>query len=87
MKEKTDLFAKDSLGRTSLFHAAETGNIEEVKMMIFSVGGTGLSCQRLALIKIRDSRGLTVIEAAANSGHREIADLLLNEQMRMEFFE
>lgn len=87
MKKKPDLFSLDSRGRTSLFHPAETGNIEEVKRIIYSLTGTGLSCQRLSLIKIRDSSGSTAGEAALKAGHKEIADLLLSEQTRMEFFE
>ena len=87
MKKKPDLFSLDSIGRTSLFHAAETGNIEEVKRIIYSLTGTGLSCQRLSFIKIRDSSGSTAGEAALKAGHKEIADLLLSEQTRMEFFE
>jgi ankyrin repeat protein len=84
---KSDLFAQDSTGRTSLFYAAERGDLEEVRRIIFSLAGTGLSCQRLALIAIRDSSGLTASDVAEQAGHKEIADLLRGEQMRMEFFE
>ena len=55
--------------------------------VIFSLTGTGLSCQRLSLIEIRDSSGLTASDVAEQAGHKEIADLLLGEQMRMEYFE
>ena len=87
MTNSSDLFAQDSLGRTSLFYAAERGDLDQVRRIIFSLAGTGLSCQRLALIAIRDSSGLTASEVAEQAGHKEIADLLRGEQMRMEFFE
>ena len=87
MTHKSDLFAQDSVGRTALFYAAERGDLEEVRRMIFSLAGTGLYCQRLALIEIRDSSGLTASDVAEQAGHKEIADLLRGEQMRMEFFE
>jgi ankyrin repeat protein len=82
-----DLFARDSVGRTALFYAAERGDLEQVRRMIFSLSGTGLSCQRLALIQIRDSSGLTASDVAEQAGHQEIADLLDQEEGRMEFFE
>ena len=84
---KPDLFAQDSVGRTTLFYAAERGDLKEVRRMIFSLPGTGLWCQRLALIEIRDSSGLTASDVAEQAGHKGIADLLRGEQMRMEFFE
>jgi ankyrin repeat protein len=84
---RSDPFAQDSVGRTSLFYAAERGDLGQVHRIIFSLAGTGLSCQRLALIKIRDSSGLTASDVAEQAGHTEIADLLRGEQMRMEFFE
>ncbi len=87
MKKKTDPFDKDSRGRTFLFHAAESGDLEKVRNIIYSLAGTGLSCQRLSLINILDSSGVTAGEIAAKAGHKEIADLLKSEQMRMEFFE
>jgi hypothetical protein len=84
---KSDPFAQDSVGRTALFYTAERGDLKEVHRMIFSLAGTGLWPQRLALIEIRDSSGLTAIDVAEQAGHEEIADLLRGEQMRMEFFE
>ena len=83
----SDPFARDSVGRTALFYAAERGDLEAVRRIIFGLAGTGLSCQRLALLTIRDSAGLTASDAAEQAGHKEIADLLRGEQMRMEFFE
>ena len=85
--DKTDLFKRDSAGRTVLFHAAETGDMDEVQRMIFSLAGTGLCCQRLSLLEIRDASGFTALDMAERNGHKAIADLLRGEQMRMEFFE
>ena len=87
MTKKTDLFALDSVGRTTLFYAAERGDLEEVRRIIFSLAGTGLSPQRLSLIGRKDSSGLTASDVAEQAGHKGIADLLRGEQMRMEFFE
>ena len=87
MTNKSDLFAQDSVGRTSLFYAAERGDLKEVHRLIFSLAGTGLCCQRLSLIEIKDSSGLTASDVAEQAGHKGIADLLRVEQMRMEFFE
>jgi ankyrin repeat protein len=83
----SDLFAQDSVGRTALFYAAERGDLKKVRRMIFSLSGTGLWPQRLALLEIRDSSGLTASDVAEQAGHKAIADLLRGEQMRMEFFE
>jgi ankyrin repeat protein len=87
MANKSDLFAQDVVGRTALFYAAERGDLKEVRRMIFSLAGTGLWPQRLALIESRDSSGLTASDVAEQAGHKEIAELLRGEQMRMEFFE
>ena len=87
MTNDADLFTRDSKGRTALFHAAEKGDIDEVNQIIFSLAGTGVSCQRLALIGIKDASGLTASDVAERAGHQKIADLLRGEQMRMEMFE
>ncbi len=87
MTNRSDLFTRDATGRTPLFHIAERGDIEKVHQMIFSLAGAGMSCQRLALIQIKDSSGLTAADVAEGSGHKEIAELPRGEQMRMEFFE
>ncbi|MDP6044381.1 MAG: hypothetical protein QGG25_02140, partial [Phycisphaerae bacterium] len=83
----SDPFALDSFGRTSLFHAAETGDIETVKEIIFSLAGMGVSCQRLSLINIKDKFGATAADAAEKTGHKEISSLLRGEAGRMEYFE
>lgn len=85
--DKSKYFERDAAGRTRLFCAVEKGDMEEVRQIIFSLAGTGLSCQRLALINIEDLEGLTAIDVAKSSGQKAIADLLLGEKMRMEFFE
>ena len=81
------LFDQDSAGRTTLFYAAEKGDLEQVRQIIFSLSGTGLSLQRLSLITIVDASGLTAADVAEQAGHVEIASLLRSEQGRMEFFE
>jgi hypothetical protein len=87
MTSKPDLFAQDSAGRTTLFYAAERGDLQEVRRIIFSLAGTGLWPQRLGLISIKDASGLTASDVAEQAGHKEIADLLRGEQMRMEYYE
>ena len=84
---QNDLFKTDEKGRTTLFYAAEIGDLEAVKAIIFKLAGTGVSCQRLALINRKDLEGLTAIDVAEKSGNDEIAGLLRAEKMRMEFFE
>ena len=80
-------FDQDSVGRTTLFYAAERGDIEQVRQIIYSLAGTGVWPQRLALLERKDSSGLTASDVAEQAGHKEIASLLRGEQMRMEFFE
>ena len=87
MTNRSDLFVQDSIGRTALFYAAERGDLKEVRRIVFSLAGTDLCCQRLALIEIRDSSGLTASDVAEHAGHKRIADLLRQEQGRMESFE
>jgi ankyrin repeat protein len=82
-----DFFKTDERGRTTLFYAAEIGDIEAVKAIIYKLVGTGMSCQRLALINKKDLEGLTAIDVAAKAGNSEITELLQSEKMRMEFFE
>jgi 2'-5' RNA ligase len=74
-------------GRTELFYAAERGDLEQVRRIIFSLTGTGMSPQRLSLISKKDASGLTAADVAEQAGHDEIASLLRSEQGRMEFFE
>ncbi len=82
-----DLFSLNSVGRTTLFYAAEREDIVEVRRIIFSLSGTSLSCHRLSVIEVKDSYGLTASDVAEQADHKEISDLLRGEEMRMEFFE
>ena len=81
------LFDQDSVGRTTLFYAAARGDLEQVRRIIFSLAGTGLSLQRLSLIEIKDASGLTAADVAEQAGHKDVASLLRSEQGRMTFFE
>ena len=83
----SDYFKTDSRGRTTLFYAAEIGDLETVKAIIYKLAGTGMSPQRLALINRKDKKGLTAIDIAEAAGNNEIASLLSSEKGRMEFFE
>lgn len=87
MSPSGDYFLTDNDGRTILFFHAETGNLQEVERIIFSLPGTGIYCQRLALINHKDKNGLTAADVAARNGHEDIAKLLRSEAGRMEFFE
>jgi len=49
--------------------------------------GTGVICQRLALINQKDLEGLTAFDVAEKAGNSEITGLLQSEKMIMEFFE
>ena len=80
-----NLFVRDEYGWTVLFAAAEQGRQEEVSRIIFSLAGTGVAPQRLALIAIEDNDGLTAADVAERGGHRAIAALLRGEQALMEF--
>ncbi len=80
-------FKEDDIGRTPLFYAVARNDIKEVETIIFSLSGTGLSCQRLALLTHKDHSGVTAADVARKLGHEEIRVLLSSEQGRMEFFE
>jgi len=80
------LFEQDGKGRTLLFYAAERGELEKVREMIFRLGGTGISPARLALITIKDKSGLTAADLAEQNSHPEIVQLLRGEEGRMEFY-
>lgn len=82
-----DFFKTDERGRTTLFYAAEMGDIETVKTIIYKLVGTGISCQRLALINRKDREGLTAIDVAEQAGNSDIVGLLRSEKIRMEFYE
>lgn len=84
---RSPLFNEDNEGRTSLFRAAESGELQAVEKIIFSLSGTGMSCERLALISHKDKKGHTAIDIAQQAGCKDIAGLLAGEKGRMEFFE
>jgi len=86
-ERRRHLSEQDIVGRTPLFYAAENGLEEEVREIIFSFRGTGMSPPRLSLITKKDVLGLTAADLAEQNGHEEIASLLRSEQGRMEFFE
>jgi len=78
----------DVAGRTPLFYAAEKGREEEVREIIFSFRGTGMSPPRLALIAKKDALGLTAYRRGRTARPtKRVAQLLRSEQGRMEFFE
>ena len=69
MTNRSDPFARDIAGRTSLFYAAEEGGINEVRRIIYGLTGTGFSPQRLSLLVIKDVTGLTASDVAEQAGH------------------
>ena len=87
MSKNSDYFNIDDKGRTILFYYAATGNLSEVERIIFNLAGTGVSCQRYALIRIKDKEGYTAADIASKNGHIEIEKLLRSELGRMEYFE
>lgn len=87
MTENPDPFAVDRFGQTLLMRLAAMGDLDGVEKLIFSLPGTGFSCQRLALIKKTNSGGKTASVIAEESGHDAIAELLGRERRRMEWYE
>jgi ankyrin repeat protein len=84
---RSTLFNIDSKGRTTLFYAAENGDMDAVKAILFKLRGTGIFPQRLALIDVEDENGNTAVDVAKKAGNEEIAGFLLGEKLRMEYFE
>ncbi len=80
-------FKEDDAGRTPLYYAVAKNDIKEVRSIIFSLTGTGISNQRYALLTHKDHSGLTAVEVAEQLGHEEIRALLAAEIGRMDFFE
>ena len=83
----SDPFKEDDIGRTSLFYAVAKNDTSEVESIIFKLSGTGLGCQRYALIAHMDHSGMTAVHLAEKLGYIEIGRLLSSELGRMEFFE
>lgn len=87
MNKPVDLFKEDDIGRTPLFYAVASGNIQDVENIIFKLAGTGIGCQRLSLISHKDQTGITAAELARKLGCEEIRQLLSRELVRMEYYE
>ena len=83
----SDPFKEDDIGRTTLFYAVAKNDMSEVESVIFKLSGTGLGCQRYALIVHKDNIGITAVDLAEKLGHTEIRKLLSSELGRMEFYE
>ena len=83
----SDPFKEDDIGRTTLFYAVAKNDMPEVESVIFRLSGTGLGCQRYALIVHKDKTGITAVDLAEKLGHKEIRKLLSSELVRMEFYE
>ena len=82
-----DIFHTDKDGRTALFYAAKRGNEKIVWILLSSLAGTGMSCQRGALLKVRDNEGKLAEDWAQINGHEEIKKILSIERQRIEYFE
>ncbi len=82
-----DVFQTDREGRTALFYAAERGDEEIVWVLLSSLAGTGMACQRGALLEVRDSKGNLAEDWALIKGHKEISKILSIERQRIAFFE
>jgi ankyrin repeat protein len=82
-----DVFLTDKDGRTALFYAAERGDEEIVWILLSSLAGTGISCQRGALLEIRDNEGNLAENWAERNGHEQIGRVLSKERQRIEFSE
>jgi len=82
-----DLFLKDKDGRTALFYAAERGDEEIVWILLTSLAGTGMSCNRGALLGVRDNEGKLAEDWARINGQEEIRRILSVERQRIEYFE
>ncbi len=82
-----NIFLTDMNGRTALFYAAERGDEEIVWMLLSRLTGTGLGCQRGALLNIKDKKGNRAEDWARINGQEEMRKLLSIERQRIEFFE
>lgn len=83
----SNIFQIDHDGRTALFYAAERGNEAIIWVLLNSLGGTGLSGGRIALLEIKDKEGLLAEDRAKEMGLEEIYSLLTVERQRISFFE
>ncbi len=85
--KKPNLLGVDKNGKTILFYAVETGNLKIVKLLIFSLVGTGIKPQRLSLLQIKDNERNTAEDIANKRGFKKIRELLGTERYKMEIFE
>ncbi len=82
-----DIFLKDKDGRTALFYAAERGDEEIAWILLSSLAGTGISCQRGTLLEVRDLEGRLAEDWAQIHGYEEIRRILSVERQRIAYFE
>ena len=86
-RRRGELFLTDKDGRTALFYAAERGDKDIVWMLLSSLTGTGVFCQRGTLLDVRDNEGHLAEDWAQINGHEEIRRILSAERLRIEYFE
>lgn len=87
MATQQNQFEVDEHGRTELMRRAAEGDLSAVKSIVFSQQGTGIFCQRFALIRKEDGNGQTAITIARNAGHDEVAEFLRREHDHMWWYE
>jgi ankyrin repeat protein len=85
--QRGDIFLTDIDGRTALFYAAERGNEEIVWILLSSLAGTGISCQRGTLLEVRDHDGVLAEDWAQINGLEKIKRILSIERQRIAYFE
>ncbi len=85
--QRGDIFLTDIFGRTALFYAAERGDQEIVWILMSSLAGTGINCQRGALLEVRDNAGNLAEDWAQINGQGEIRRILSVERQRIAYFE
>ena len=82
-----DPFFADEEGRTELMRCALAGDLSAVEKIIFALPGTGIFCQRFALIRKTDNHDQNAIMLAREAGHEDVAELLRKEHDRMYWYE
>jgi len=85
--QRGNIFLTDEDGRTALFYAAERGNEEIVWILLSSLAGTEVSCNRGTLLGVRDNEGKLAEDWAQINGQEEIRRILSVERQRIEYFE
>ena len=85
--QRGNIFHADNNGRTALFYAAERGDEEIVWILLSSLAGTGIQCQRGALLEVTDNEGMLAEDWAQRNGQEEIRRILSIERQRIAFFE